>query len=62
LDRMLIETESPFMVPAEYRGRRNRPSYLGSTAEFIAELREEQLEEAAETLYNNSLNYFGINE
>jgi len=62
LDRMLIETESPFMVPAQYRGKRNRPSYLGATAEFIAELREEPLEEVAETLYNNSLNFFGIKE
>ncbi|MFO7730276.1 MAG: TatD family hydrolase [Spirochaetia bacterium] len=62
LDRMLIETESPFMVPAQYRGKRNRPSYLGATAEFIAELREEPLEEVAETLYNNSLQFFGIQE
>lgn len=62
LERMLIETESPFMVPAKYRGKRNRPSYLGATAEFIAELREEPLEEVAETLYNNSLSFFGIEE
>ncbi len=62
LDRMLIETESPFMVPAKYRGKRNRPSYLGATAEFIAELREEPLEEVTETLYNNSLTFFGIEE
>ncbi|MFW5710887.1 MAG: TatD family hydrolase [Spirochaetota bacterium] len=62
LERMLIETESPFMVPAKYRGKRNRPSYLGATAEFIAELREEPLEEVTETLYNNSLTFFGIEE
>jgi TatD DNase family protein len=62
LERMLIETESPFMVPAQYRGKRNRPSYLGATAEFIAELREEPLEEVTETLYNNSLTLFGIEE
>ncbi len=62
LERMLIETESPFMVPAKYRGKRNRPSYLGATAEFVAELREEPLEEVTETLYNNSLTFFGIEE
>ena len=62
LERMLIETESPFMVPAKYRGKRNRPSYLGATAEFIAELREEPVEEVTETLYNNSLTFFGIQE
>lgn len=62
LERMLIETESPFMVPAKYRGKRNRPSYLDATAEFIAELREEPLEEVTETLYTNSLTFFGIEE
>jgi len=62
LDRMLIESESPFMVPSAYRGKRNRPSYLGATAEFIAELREMPLEELAEILYQNSLTFFNITE
>jgi TatD DNase family protein len=62
LDRMLIETESPFMVPAKYRGKRNRPSYLEATAEAIAELREGDLEEVAGQLYANSLSFFGIEE
>ncbi len=61
LDRMLIESESPFMVPAKYRGKRNRPSYLGATLEHIADLREEPLEEVAETVYQNSLRFFNIN-
>jgi len=60
LDRMLIESESPFMVPAEYRGKRNRPSYIHSTAAFISELREEPVEKVTETLYQNSLNFFGV--
>ncbi len=62
LDRMLIETESPFMVPAAYRGKRNRPAYIVETAKFIAELRDISLEELSETLYKNSLKFFGINE
>ncbi|HUX20660.1 MAG TPA: TatD family hydrolase, partial [Spirochaetia bacterium] len=45
LDRMLIESESPFMVPAAYRGKRNKPSYIHATAEFVAELREQPVEE-----------------
>ena len=48
LDRMLIESESPFMVPATYRGKRNKPSYIGETAAFIAEMRELEVEELAE--------------
>lgn len=62
MDRMLIETESPFMVPAEYRGKRNKPAYLASTAKFIAELREMPLEETAEILYENSLRFFGLDK
>jgi TatD DNase family protein len=62
LDRMLIETESPFMVPAQYRGKRNRPAYLGATLEFIADLREEPVEDVAATLYANSLRFFVIDE
>ncbi|MEW5816769.1 MAG: TatD family hydrolase [Spirochaetota bacterium] len=60
LNRMLIETESPFMVPSAYRGKRNKPAYLKASAEFIAYLREIPLEELAEILYNNSLNFFGL--
>jgi len=62
LDRMLIESESPFMVPSVYRGKRNKPSYLHATAEFIAELREIPMEELTETLYQNSLRFFNIEE
>jgi TatD DNase family protein len=60
LDRILIESESPFMVPAAHRGKRNRPSYLVETLKFIAELREQPEEEVAEALYENSLKLFNI--
>ncbi len=62
LDRMLIESESPFMVPSVYRGKRNKPSYLGATLEFIADLRGMEKEELAETLFENSLSFFGLEE
>jgi len=60
LDRMLIESESPFMVPALYRGKRNKPAYLKHTAEFIAELRNENLEAVTETIFQNSLRFFQV--
>ncbi len=60
LDRMLVETESPFMVPSAHRGKRNKPAYLRDTVEFIAELREEPLEEVAAAVYENSLRVFGL--
>jgi TatD DNase family protein len=61
LDRMLIESESPFMVPATYRGKRNRPSYLVETAKYIAELRDQPVEEITEQVYENSRQFFGLN-
>ncbi len=61
LDRMLIETESPFMVPSTHRGKRNKPSYLKDTAEFIAELRGEDLGTVTDTLFQNSLRFFAVN-
>ena len=48
------------MVPSAYRGKRNRPAYLPETAKFIAELRGIEVEELAETLYQNSLRVFGL--
>jgi TatD DNase family protein len=62
LDRMLIESEAPFMVPAVHRGKRNKPSYINETAAFIAQLREVAVEEITEALYANSLAFFGIQD
>lgn len=60
LERMLIESESPFMVPASHRGERNRPAYLPETARFLADLRGIEEEEFVEILYQNSCTFFGI--
>jgi TatD DNase family protein len=60
LDRILIESESPFMVPAEYRGKRNMPKYLPSTARFLADMLEMDDEELATILWENSNRFFGL--
>ena len=62
LEKMLIESESPFMSPAAYRGKRNRPAYLTEVVQFIAELRDEQPETIAEQLYKNTCAFFRIND
>jgi TatD DNase family protein len=62
VDRILIESEAPFMVPALYRGKRNKPSYLIETAKFIADLREIPLEELTQNLLANSLAVFNLDE
>ena len=62
IEKMLIESESPFMSPAAYRGKRNRPAYLPEVIAFIAELREEEADAIANITYKNTCSFFGINE
>lgn len=47
LDRMLIETDSPYLAPVPYRGKTNNPSYVPYVAKLIAELKGEKLETIA---------------
>jgi TatD DNase family protein len=60
VDRILIESESPFMVPAEHRGKRNMPKYLPLTARFLAEMLEMDEEALAAQLWENSNKFFGL--
>jgi TatD DNase family protein len=60
LDRILIESESPFMVPADYRGKRNMPKYLPITARFLAEMLDIDEEELVAALWENSNRFFGL--
>ena len=62
VDRILIESESPFMVPADYRGKRNMPKYLPLTARFLSELLDTDEEEMAATLWDNANRFFGISD
>jgi TatD DNase family protein len=52
-NRLLVETDSPFLAPIPYRGRPCEPAYVRSTAEFVAELRGESLETLAEHTTRN---------
>jgi TatD DNase family protein len=60
LDRILIESESPFMVPADFRGKRNMPKYLPQTARVLAEMVDMDEEEVCQTLWENSNRFFGL--
>jgi TatD DNase family protein len=60
LDRILIESESPFMVPAEYRGKINMPKYMPITARFMAEMLELEEETLASHLWKNANRFFGL--
>lgn len=58
LERMLIETDSPYLAPTPYRGKPNEPKYVGRVAETIAELRGMRPEELAEVTGENFYSLF----
>lgn len=58
-DKMLVETDSPYLAPVPYRGKSNQPAYVVQVAEKIAELRDISVEEVAEHTTKNYYNLFG---
>lgn len=60
LERILIETDCPYLTPQPYRGKRNEPSYVRFVAEKIAELKGKSWQEVAETTKENTLLLFNI--
>ena len=61
-DRLLIETDCPYMAPVPLRGRRNEPAFITHTLAKAAELREISPERMAEQLYANALRIFGLSD
>ncbi|MBN2059381.1 MAG: TatD family hydrolase [Deltaproteobacteria bacterium] len=62
LERMLIETDSPFLAPVPKRGKRNEPLYVSYTARMIAQLRDMDFDELAGRTSENARILFGINK
>ena len=58
LEKLLIETDAPFLTPHPYRGRRNEPAYVHYVAEKIAEVKKISLEEVASTTTQNAKKLF----
>jgi TatD DNase family protein len=52
-DRMLVETDSPFLAPVPHRGRPCEPAFVRNTAQFVADLREEPIEQLAQETTRN---------
>jgi TatD DNase family protein len=57
-DRYLVETDSPYLAPVPYRGKSNQPAWTRHVAEFIAGLRETDVETIAEQTSNNYFSLF----
>lgn len=60
LDKILIETDSPYLTPMPDRGKRNDPSYVRFVAKQIADVKNISVEEVAEQTYQNAMNIFKI--
>ncbi|MDD4289969.1 MAG: TatD family hydrolase [Patescibacteria group bacterium] len=60
LDRMLIETDSPYLAPQKYRGQSNEPVYVIEVAKQIAEIKNLNLEDVIEITWNNAKKLFKI--
>ena len=60
LERMLIETDAPYLAPIPMRGKPNEPAFVAHSARFLAELRGLSLEEFAEVTSGNARELFGI--
>ncbi|NNM01125.1 MAG: TatD family hydrolase [Gammaproteobacteria bacterium] len=58
VDRLLIETDSPWLAPTPHRGRQNEPAYVAHVAEFLAELREVEVEALAAATTENFFQLF----
>lgn len=59
LDRLLVETDAPFLAPVPHRGRPCEPAFVADTAAFVAELRGEPIEALAEATTANFFRLFG---
>jgi len=60
MERMLIETDSPYLAPVPYRGKTNQPAYVRYVAEEIATLRGVTVEEVAQATSENFFRLFGV--
>lgn len=61
LDRLLLETDSPYLSPQKVRGQKNKPENVKHTYRFVSEFLNLDMEELIETVYNNTKTVFKIN-
>lgn len=60
LDRMMVETDAPWLAPEPYRGKRNEPSYAIHVVEQIAKLRNASVDEICQATTQNAIRYFRL--
>ena len=60
LDKLVLETDAPYLTPVPYRGKENKPAYVKYVAEEIAKLRGVSFEEIVDVTTRNAEEFFGI--
>lgn len=60
-DRLMVETDAPYLAPVPHRGRRNEPAFVSRVAEAVASMRGESLEEIHEYTSANAIRFFSLN-
>jgi TatD DNase family protein len=59
-DRLLVETDSPYLAPVPERGRRNEPAFVAHTCRAVAEMRDEDPEDVARATRRNARRFYGL--
>jgi len=62
IDKMLVETDCPYLSPQKFRGKRNEPAYVRYTAEKVAEIKGLSIEDVARVTSRNCHDLFGFGE
>ena len=60
VDRLVVETDCPYLTPVPHRGERNEPAYVADTARYLAELRGESFEDFADQTRRNAAMLFNL--
>lgn len=60
LEKLMVETDSPFMAPVPHRGKRNEPAYVNKVAQKIAEVKGLETDTVAQVTSQNAINLFGL--
>ena len=59
-DRILIETDAPYLTPVPFRGKPNYPEYVYYVAEYLSNLRQQPLDEFCRITYENTVRCFAL--
>ena len=60
LQHLILETDSPYLAPVPFRGKRNESKYILNIAEKVAEVHQTSIQKIAETTTLNAKNLFGL--